>query len=364
MLLQWQVDQRTKNTRHYLANQSVRDVFIDHLHNVWVATSNGLFLVNLNDGSYIQYTFTGNDFGLMSNNVHQVRETKEHKLVITTDYGGNIIDLNVYTSPQLQQIKFENISNIVGKLSSPNLRVVRIDQYGNIWAGHKGGGVDFISKLASPFHILNRNSEDKNNNKLYNPVYGLKGFPDGSIFVGRQNEFSLYKNLKEVKTWNILPYINGNLTQVICFQKDNNGRIWIGLREEGALVGSIHLDGALRCAAVFLVAELAIIRPVGRPIDFVEVIDGGVVAIIGNGEVVEEDIADGRGMIGIAKDSDVFGVGSNIEIADLQTVPVKMAVERGAFGTDGKNLAVIRRRHIEILDHVAWIEVGIRGEEL
>lgn len=231
----YSVDQRTKNTRHYLANQSVRDVFIDHLHNVWVATSNGLFLVNLNDGSYIQYTFTGNDFGLMSNNVHQVRETKEHKLVITTDYGGNIIDLNVYTSPQLQQIKFENISNIV-KLSSPNLRVVRIDQYGNIWAGHKGGGIDFISKLASPFHILNRNSEDKNNNKLYNPVYGLKGFPDGSIFVGRQNEFSLYKNLKEVKTWNILPYINGNLTQVICFQKDNNGRIWIGLREEGALV--------------------------------------------------------------------------------------------------------------------------------
>lgn len=210
------VDIKTKEVRRYtcipndpstLPGNHVRTVFIDHDKNVWVGTSKGLALLDPQTGKCHRFLHSAVDsFTIGSNNIYSIVEISGGRLCVVSDQGGvSILDLNRFSVTNPEQARFDN-TQLNQHLSSMNSRKLIEDAYGNIWVGHYQSGVDVICEDKRLFHIV-PNADN---------TYGMLCDTKGHLWLGGAGELTA-------------PGI------IQCIEEDQNGEIWLGMRDEGVL---------------------------------------------------------------------------------------------------------------------------------
>ena len=165
-------------------------------------------------------------------------------LWITSDIGGiSILDLHSITFRNPESVQFYNITadNSKNGVSSGNIRNLLQDSFGNIWIGNYSSGVDFISHTQPVFHVLPYMTE-KGNILKHKPVWGICKDENDLLWIGGENEISLFKNNEFLKSINISKQLSRPYGQVFSIINAGNGILLLGIYDDGLLKFDIRSE--------------------------------------------------------------------------------------------------------------------------
>lgn len=240
--------QKTKYFRHNpndpqsLPGDNVRSICIDHAKNIWVGTNLGLGLLDPFTGKFKVFKHIANNpASLAGDNIHQIIEMNDRTLWIASDIGGiSVLDLNLYKNPLTEELKFSQITKENSGLSSNNNRRIIQDSFGNIWIANYSMGIDFIAKSAASINTLQYMG------KALEEVTGLYCDHQGNLWIGQDNQMSLYQNGKLMQTWNFSSYLSNSSSSIYVFEEDKKGNIWCGTSDNGVLKFNPHTHSFTR----------------------------------------------------------------------------------------------------------------------
>lgn len=205
-----------------LPSNYIRDVFIDSKKNVWIGTNNGAAIFNP-----VTKTFLKIPSSLMVGiNIHDITEFHDGRIGLAADLGGITILDRSKDKYNASQITADNSA-----LSSPNIRKIKEDKYGNLWIANYSTGIDFMLQSLPVYGIVDFKHKD---NVPYK-VYSTYRDDDDNVWFGGENMLALYSNGKITQTWDLSPYIRHNQTIVYAISSDKDGNIWLGLNDWGVL---------------------------------------------------------------------------------------------------------------------------------
>lgn len=221
-----------------LPGNSVYTIYKDRLENIWVGTNQGLGLLNPKTDEFTIFKHESNNpHSLIADHIYDIKEMEDGNLWIASDIGGiSILDLHNITFKSPQNVQFYNITATMNKygLSSGNIRSLLQDKFGNIWIGNYSSGVDFISHTQPIFHTLpyTTKGKDKHKNK---PVWGLFQDSEGKIWLGGENEAVVFKDNKQLKSFDITKYLSRPYGQVFSLSEYSPGIFLLGIYDNGLL---------------------------------------------------------------------------------------------------------------------------------
>lgn len=225
----------------------VYDIAEDQYGNIWLAAYDGLVRFNPNekDPKLIIYTNKeGDPESLISNHTEYLTFDSRNRLWISTSAG-----LDLYDSENDRFIHFKYDADNPFSIGHNNIRQVTEDQFGTIWVGTRGGGLNKLVVKGSEIH----NKDDVNFIRyMYDPLNpsgisndivtsfdidnsgdmwittdeGLNRITREQLFntaTGKQThlEFSVYKN-------NPLDNESLNYNYVQSVFSDRSGTLWVG----------------------------------------------------------------------------------------------------------------------------------------
>ena len=181
----------------------------------WLATDNGLFILNENYQIISHLTTASNknnvNQALLSNNVRAIEQYDETHVWVATQDGLNTINLLNNEIESFQR------KNNLSSISEDWLMDIHKDKNNNMWLASYGGGINKNSSLTSLFtHKL---ANDQNEN------YRVESFtetPDGTIWLSTE-QHGLFNFSSSTAMNRIEININENLRQVI---PDNSNNLW------------------------------------------------------------------------------------------------------------------------------------------
>ena len=160
-----------------------------------------------------------NEHSLVGDNIHCITETKDENLWIASDLGGiSLLDLHNFSTQNVENLEFKNITHLNSSLSSPNTRMIQEDKFGNVWIGNYSSGLDFISHNQSNFHIIPYFYEI-GEIKIRKRIYGVKANPDGTVWLGGENELSLYDGHQISRRVNLSTYMYRSYSVIYTIEK-------------------------------------------------------------------------------------------------------------------------------------------------
>lgn len=215
-----------------LPGNNVRCVFVDHRQNVWIGTNFGLALFDINTGKFRTFRhIVINPFSPSSDDVHGIIETKRHQLWVASDVGGvSILNLDKFNYPHKGDVSFMQLTRENGRISSNNIRRVIEDFYGNIWIGNYSTGIDFIPSMPNVFHTLYAGGSPVTNT--------IAMFFDrkGALWIGQDSKISMIQSGSVEHTWDFSSAINNTTGTAFSLCNDQQGNVWIGTNDNGALI--------------------------------------------------------------------------------------------------------------------------------
>lgn len=219
-----------------LPGNNVRSIYIDHRKNIWVGTNHGLGLFNPQTETFTCFRHNPKDpYSLISDNIFCITEVNNGTLWIASDIGGiSILDLQSYRETKSDSVRFSNITPANSKLSSPNIRALHQDSFGNVWVGNYCTGLDFIDKCQPNFHTL-RYFNEKNNENILKRIYGIEADNNGRLWLGGENELTLCQDNKVMRTWDVSPYQKRSSSVIYIIKQSRDGQIWLGVNDEGVI---------------------------------------------------------------------------------------------------------------------------------
>ncbi|MCB0586530.1 MAG: hypothetical protein KDD06_14565, partial [Phaeodactylibacter sp.] len=152
---------------HSLSHPFVPDALEEDASHVWVATYNGLNLLDTKSGSSRHFTYSKNDPGSLSNNVVMcLSKDRTGNLWIGMDKGVNKLNLNAKAFLSIRPDMGGSTCNNVTCLAPAS---------GNtgLWAGSRGGGLNFLPA----------DEEGKLNNPVRNYRFAAPKMPELAGFI-------------------------------------------------------------------------------------------------------------------------------------------------------------------------------------
>lgn len=195
----------------------------DHAGNIWVGSGNGLALFDPSTNTFTAFRHDpGNPYSLIANPIYDIREMKDGKLWVASDIGGiSILDLSGIAFKNPYEVRFRRID--MGRsshgLSSRNPRSLLQDSFGNVWIGHYGSGVDFVSHIGPEFRVLpyvygrdavNGLFMDKRGGIWAATCNGLGYIPDPA-FPEHVEHYGYEEGLKDIFVRAMMEDLDGNL---------------------------------------------------------------------------------------------------------------------------------------------------------
>ncbi|MDR2841449.1 MAG: response regulator [Paludibacter sp.] len=215
-----------------LPGNTVRSILIDSQKNVWIGTNKGLALFNPQTKKIITFSHNPqNPHSIISDNIYEIREMNNGELWIATDMGGiSILNLRSITLVNPEKVVFRNIAASTDNsgLSSGNIHSIFQDSFGNIWIGNNGSGIDFIGKIQPIFQTL-PNKIQKTEEDKSKPVCGIATDKEGQVWIGNENDITVFYNAKLIQKINISKYITNPASRICATHLDSRGLLWIGL---------------------------------------------------------------------------------------------------------------------------------------
>ena len=189
---------------HAEPNKNFNKIYKDHNGRVWVATNFGLWYYDPIRRVLSPFLCQGED--IQGNYVSDILEARDNELWVATETGISIVDL-----PQMTVLNIPSGPKPYGLVH--NILALYQDNFGNIWVGSKGNGIDFISHDPSIFHSV-----------CNIPIWGI--YKDGDCtWVGSINQIHCYQEGRLVRSLDIRT--SGKRGIALSINGDNNGNLLV-----------------------------------------------------------------------------------------------------------------------------------------
>jgi signal transduction histidine kinase/ligand-binding sensor domain-containing protein len=167
----------------------IRHLKQDEAGNIWVATTNGLVIADINKASYKSYEFLsyqkkpGDRTSLGNNNLQFILRDSKGRMWIATSGGG----LNEVIGSDTRNLRFKIFTREDGLPSDYILSIVE-DNMGNLWLGTENG----LSKFTPDnLHIRNYDSYDGLPKTGFSEACALK-LQDGNLLFGTISGYLIF----------------------------------------------------------------------------------------------------------------------------------------------------------------------------
>ena len=215
-----------------IPGNDVRCIYKDTHGNIWIGTEKGLSIFDDKKEEFIVPSHLPQE--LRNSYVFDIYQTDDDKLWIGTELNGIfIIDLKRdFLRPLEKEMNIEHIitsDNINYSLANSTVRSIFQDEFGNIWIGTYGGGVNFISHTPPLFSSYNYSPISTDLYSINNRIaLSLCTGVDNELWIGTDGSgISVFQKGLRTHTYDKK---NGNLAHnsVIALYKDSYNNIWIG----------------------------------------------------------------------------------------------------------------------------------------
>ncbi|GLB49596.1 hybrid sensor histidine kinase/response regulator [Neptunitalea lumnitzerae] len=155
----------------------VRDFLIKDKNELWIASESGLFIVNIENGDYLNFKKDyGNPYSLSDNAIYALVEDKEGGVWISSYFGG----VNYFPKPYTP---FTRYFPMVGanSLSGNAVREIEKDINGNLWIGTEDAGLNKLNVKTGKFTNYTY-GKNKGNLAHYN-IHGLLA-KENELWIG------------------------------------------------------------------------------------------------------------------------------------------------------------------------------------
>lgn len=192
---------------------------------LWIGTYNGL---NRYDGyKFITYKNSPDDtLSLSENKIRALCEDQFGNIWIGTWGGG----LNKFTRDTEKFIHFHNNPDNKNTISSERILSICLDTSGNVWLGTEGGGLEYFD-IKNEIFTHYKNNPDDSTSLSGNIIYSVFVDKNGNVWCGT-NSAGLNKLNKDTKKFirfvnseDDLHSISDNTIFSIC--EDNFGNLWV-----------------------------------------------------------------------------------------------------------------------------------------
>lgn len=229
------IGEKVKIPLELAADSRINNIFEDHLHNVWIATSKGLLLFKRKE-SRVE-VLHANDHQMRSDFFLSLAEDSRGALLIGLQDGGMYrFDLKQLSSTAPRKYRFEQIRGEDGyNVTYRSVQTIFTDSDQNIWAGTYGSGLYMISKTEEKFGKLQLRQKDQFGESVVR-FYGLCMDNEGFLWLGTDGN-GIYK----VRTNGLIVkhYASGekkgSLTDnaILYGYKDKENNLWFGTYKKG-----------------------------------------------------------------------------------------------------------------------------------
>ncbi len=137
-----------------------KGIYLDQTGVIWVATQDGLFLYDPVKEEHGFLRLNLNDpFSLPNNSIWTIYADPDQGAWVGT-YGGKIAYCSLYDA----QVRYFTPSP--GGLNHPIVSSFQEDQWGNMWIGTEGGGLNYWDRKSDSFHHFIKSSTDSPNSNM------------------------------------------------------------------------------------------------------------------------------------------------------------------------------------------------------
>lgn len=217
------------------SNNVLSEISIDSNGHIWLATL-GTGVVKFNPTTESFESIGTSELSSLFINTLFI-DSNGHTWAGTTENGLNKI---VSTENGFQVFNFEELGKNV---SNPFVTAISEDNFGRIWVGTNGGGVDVFNPTTNQWSNYRKADNEQLSSISGNQIRSLLKDNDGNIWIGTAaNGLNLYDVRKQTITqFHYEAGSSATLTneRVLSLFQDSNGAIWIGT-DDGI---SIYNDG-------------------------------------------------------------------------------------------------------------------------
>ncbi|MDR6941638.1 hybrid sensor histidine kinase/response regulator transcription factor [Mucilaginibacter pocheonensis] len=213
----------------------VNEIFEDHFHNIWIATSNGLIHYNraLNKFSHFQTR----QINIKSNRFISLIEDDDKNLLVGLQDGGLYkLPLNTFTDADLTNFNLTPVTGDDGyNITQRSVQTLYVDRDQNIWIGTYGEGIYMISSIREKFTRIIKNRYDAVGKGLIR-FYGMCQDKNGLLWFGTDGD-GIFKTLPDgsLAKHYYADGKPGSLTDnaILCGYVDRDNNIWFGTYAKG-----------------------------------------------------------------------------------------------------------------------------------
>ena len=229
------------NSPDWRFSNKLHSMLSDKQGNLWLCThSKGLEKITFLGGQFHIYPRSGRGYDLNSNTVRALFEDSEHRVWLGKRDGR----IEIYTH-DFEYLGFLTESGAIAKTGKPLLGVayhIMQDSHGNIWIATKGDGVVLAEKAGGQFKITRfEYDEDDIYSLSHNSVYWLHEDHHGRIWAATFGGGLNYIQKTPEGKYTFINYRNNlkgfpydRCYRVRHITSDNKGNIWVG-SSDGAL---------------------------------------------------------------------------------------------------------------------------------
>jgi signal transduction histidine kinase/ligand-binding sensor domain-containing protein len=231
-----------KNNINSISENSLKSLYIDSSGVLWIGTSGqGLCKLGLNDKQFYHYkTNNKNGKSIAGNVISSIHSKIEGELWVGFDLGGGI-DRLIFNNFEIQQIEHYKLgSKGLGETNINNIISLVQRKNGEIWAGSAGG---FITRIKPGKAGENGQAIIKTFN---HEKWTFSLFEDSNgILWGGTWGHGLWRFDEKSENFTFFKHSEGNST-TICDEivwslyEDNNGNLWIGGHGGGFSILSVQ----------------------------------------------------------------------------------------------------------------------------
>jgi signal transduction histidine kinase/streptogramin lyase len=231
-----------KGSSGYLSHNQIYTLTEDETGNIWIGTDNGLNLLPHDADPFGAAPFTTfkhdpfDTHSLLSNSIKDVYIDIRHRMWIATYFGG----INMYDKSLLQFRSFKSNGPGAPGLSHSNVFALEEDGSGNLWVGTDGGGLNFAH---GPVEQIQKEDFVKikllRKGQLAEKIKCLKVDEKGNLWVGTWGDGLFKVNTKDHSSLHfpIAAFRGARLpvNEVLAVDIDSVGNLWIGTFGFGVL---------------------------------------------------------------------------------------------------------------------------------
>lgn len=222
--------------KHSIPSDEVHCIYQDKSGSIWIGTDKGLALFVPETESFFSFEDKGSSLTRL---IYDICQLNDNQLWIATEFGGiAILDLSqhLFTSTEDITFRFIKEGNDAHSLSSPTVRSIFQDSYGNIWAGLWGRGINFLNDNATLFNAYQYSDKQSGSNLNNRTALSVCCGEEEQIWVGTDGGgINVIEQGKRTSVYNgPQDGINGSSVQAAC--RDSDGNLWFGFFAKGVTV--------------------------------------------------------------------------------------------------------------------------------